>query len=183
MNATTERDEGFTVLDGVALVIAAAVASVHLRTPVNQAMGAGWGLVWATFAGVVLTGSGPFLFLFRRLIRRPRGYPRPGDRLWAILGLPWVLTAPFRSSPGPSTLHPSTDAYSTALTLGVAASSAAVVVILWKTWMRPHPQKKPIGPVGSSWTDRLGLALAVTWPLQTGFLLIVLDSLALVTRR
>src|SRR4051794_23667601 len=94
------RDDGFTVLDGVSLVVAAAVASVHMRTPVQIASGAGWGLVWIAFAGVGLWAAGSILYVVRRYGRRPEGYPRLGDRLWGVLGLPWVVSAPLRSSPG-----------------------------------------------------------------------------------
>ena len=84
-----------TLLDGVALVAGAAIASVHLRggRPARDLPGAGWALIWLTFAGVALTASGPFLRAIRRLSGRPGTPPRLGDRLWALLGAPWVLAA------------------------------------------------------------------------------------------
>src|SRR5207249_1319831 len=83
--------DGFTLLDGAALVTGAAVASVHIREAIadGHLLGPGWALAWLSFAGIALTAAGPFVFLLRRLGRRPPGYPRIGDRLWALLGGPW----------------------------------------------------------------------------------------------
>src|SRR4051794_40855960 len=97
--AVEERIEaiggGFTVLDGAALVVGAAVASVHIRSavPADGLNGLGWAMLWMPLAGVALTAAGPFVFLVRRYGRRPIGYPAVGDRLWCLLGLPWLLTA------------------------------------------------------------------------------------------
>jgi hypothetical protein len=170
-----DRDDGFTVLDGVALVVAAAVASVHMKTPVDVARGAGWGLVWLAFAGVGLSAAGPILYVARRYGRRPDGYPRMGDRLWAILGSPWIVAAPFRSSRvagGGRAL----GIYDMTLTLSVGAASLLVLAILWKVWVMVPPRSRPVQETRSSWTARLGMALSVAWPLQCGFLLVVLDS-------
>ena len=54
MDGPGGRGGGFRVVDGAALVVGAAVASVHLRSPVSLAVGLGWGLVWLTFAGVAM---------------------------------------------------------------------------------------------------------------------------------
>lgn len=175
MDGGTDRDDGFTVLDGAALVVAAAVASVHMRTPVTKAVGAGWGLVWITFAGVAATAAGPILLAVRRYGRRPRGYPRLGDRLWALLGSPWILTAPLR----PSRLGPEPSApglYGTGLTVAVGAACLVVGAVLWKAWVLKPPGAGEVrdGPV--PWTEKVGMVLSVAWPLQCGFLLVVLDS-------
>src|SRR4051794_13767557 len=87
---------GVTVLDGGALVVGAAVASIHIRAALrdeDRLDGLGWALLWLTLAGVALTAAGPFVFLVRRYGRRPTGYPRTGDWLWLALGLPWILAA------------------------------------------------------------------------------------------
>src|SRR5262245_62922958 len=93
--------DGFRVLDGAALVMGAAVASVHIRNVIRDNLGAfGWVLVWCTFSWVALTASGPFLFLVRRFARRLPRYPQVGDGLWALLGIPWLMTALVRSTVG-----------------------------------------------------------------------------------
>ena len=90
---------GFSVLDGAAIVTGAAVASIQIRGVIRDNLTApGWVLIWGTFAWVALTATGPFLFLVRRFLRRLAGYPKVGDALWAVLGIPWLLTAVLRSA-------------------------------------------------------------------------------------
>ncbi len=93
---------GFSVLDGAALVMGSAIASIHtLRVMRSDLTGAGWIMIWLTFAWVGVTAAGPFLFLARRFGRRLPDYPKIGDRLWALLGLPWLVTAVLQSgAPG-----------------------------------------------------------------------------------
>lgn len=173
-----ERSDGggFTVLDGVALVMGAAVASIHLRELVSQRRdltALGWGLVWLTFTGVALSATGPFLFLERRYGRRPAGYPRRGDWLWAVLGLPWSVTAALRPAPGPPGRASEATLYALLLGLLLGAASLIALGVVWNTWVIRPPvasQGSPPAP----WTDRVGLALAVAWPLQCGFGLVVL---------
>src|ERR1700761_8912170 len=94
-----DKGGGFSVLDGVAMVMGSAIASVHtLRVMRGDLTGAGWVMLWLTFAGVAITATGPFLYLGRRFARRLAGYPRIGDRLWAMLGVPWILTAVIQSA-------------------------------------------------------------------------------------
>jgi hypothetical protein len=166
-----EAGGGFTVLDGAALVIGAAVASVHIRgaVPAESLGGVGWALLWITLSGVAVTAAGPFVFLARRYWRRPADYPRLGDWLWLLLGLPWLATAALRTgSPraGPSTL------YVGALGLGTLVASIAALVAVWKTWVMVPPDDDPDGP-RPHWTERLGLVLAVAWPLQCGFAMVI----------
>ncbi len=158
------------------MIVAAAVASVHLRTPVEIAVGAGWALVWFTFSGIAVTTTGTFVYLARRYLgRRAPGYPRLGDRLWAVLGVPWVIMSPLSRGPG------RIDLYSFPLMLGVGGACLAVLAALWRAWV--------IGPASARgdsprpWTDRVGLAVAFAWPLQVGFLLIVLDSESMLVSR
>jgi hypothetical protein len=175
MDVSADRDDGFTVLDGAALVVASAVASVHMRGPVQAAVGAGWGLLWVAFAGVGLTAAGPILYLMRRYGRRPEGYPRIGDRLWALLGTPWLIASPFRAGPV-GEVSRSLGLYASLLTFSVAAACIAVPAVLWKVWVLTPPQARPPAHGPSPWTARMGLAIAVAWPLQCGLLLVVLDS-------
>jgi hypothetical protein len=178
MEGRAERvADGFTLLDGAALVTGAAVASVHIRAAIadGHLLGPGWALAWMTFAGVALTASGPFVFLLRRLGRRPAGYPRSGDWLWALLGTPWVLTALIPPSlPGGSEPR-GADLYALVLTVGIGAACLVALAVVWHTWVLVAPEVLArAGP--SPWTDRVGRVLAVAWPLQCSFGLVVIGG-------
>lgn len=175
VDQTADRDTGFSVLDGVALVVAAAVASVHMRSLVNLATGAGWALVWVALAGVSLTAAGPFVLIVRKYLRRLDQYPRLGDRLWALLGTPWVVSAPFRSARTGVELH-GLGLYGIALSVTLGAACLVILFVLWQKWVHLVPTAKIATDKPKLWTERLGMVLAVAWPLQFGFLLIVLDS-------
>ena len=93
-----DTGEGFSVLDGAALVMGSAIASIHtLRVMRSDLTGAGWIMIWITFTWVAVTATGPFLYLARRFARRMADYPKIGDRLWALLGIPWLATAAVQS--------------------------------------------------------------------------------------
>jgi hypothetical protein len=164
--------QGLTLLDVAALVTGAAVASVHIRGAVpNPVASAGSVLVWLTFAGVAVTAAGPLVFLARRFGRRPPGYPRAGDWLWLLLGMPWILTALIQTA----TAGAGTGRgvlYVEGLSLGLALVCLIALGMVWKTWVAvPAEQLARTGP--RPWTDRVGLILAVLWPLQCGFGLVV----------
>jgi hypothetical protein len=171
------------VLDGVALVLGAAIASVHLRDLVSQPRhltALGWGLVWITFTGVALSAAGPFLFLERRFGRRPPRYPQAGDWLWVALGLPWSTTALLRPQSGSKALSmltgtavPAWDLYTSTLWLSLSASTLAALIVVWKQWVM-SPSRLTGKPMTVAWTDCVGLGLAIAWPLQWGFMLVVL---------
>jgi hypothetical protein len=166
---------GFTLLDGAALVGGAAAASVHVRGAVPVELpGGGWVLVWITFAGVAITTAGPFVFLERRFGRRAKGYPRVGDVLWAILGVPWLLTALLRAA-APSTGPRPDELVSAGLSFGLSLASVIALAVVWGTWVLVPPERvSPGGP--TPWTNRVGLVLAVAWPLQCGFGLVFLGK-------
>ena len=167
---------GFTVPDGAALVIGAAVASVHVRGAIPRGEpldGTGLGLLCVTLSGVALTAAGPFLFLFRRYVRRPAGYPRPGDWLWLVLGLPWLASVPLRvDAAGLGARGGPTELYPLVLGLGTAAASLTALGVVWTTWVLAPPDR-PLPAAPAPWTDRVGLVLAVAWPLQCGFAMVV----------
>ncbi len=76
-----------------------AIASIHtLRVIRSDLTGAGWVMLWLTFAWVAVTSTGPFLYLGRRFARQLADYPGIGDRLWAILGIPWLMSAVIQSA-------------------------------------------------------------------------------------
>ena len=175
MSGSARREATFTLLDGVALVVAAAVASVHMKTPVESASGTGWVLVWLALAGVGLTAAGPILYLARRFGRSLPGYPRLGDQLWGLLGAPWVVTAPLRTSRAvgyPRALQ----TYGITLTATVVTACLIVLAVLWRKYVLTPPTTTAKCPGPTSWTDRLGLLVSVAWPLQCGYLLLVLGS-------
>ena len=167
---------GFTLLDGAAAVIGAAVASVHFREAVLQDLTLlGWSLIWVTFAGVAVSTTGPFLFLERRYGRRPEGFPGIGDWLWLVLGLPWVASALVRPRTGSSTALAASGAmglYQLTLWCSLGAACLVALAVIWKTWVAVSPERAERVGAGS-WTDRVGLVLAVCWPLQWGFGLVV----------
>jgi hypothetical protein len=161
---------GFGVLDGAAMVIGAAVASVHIRGVIRDNLAApGWALVWGTFAWVALTAAGPFLMAIRRFVRRLADYPKVGDFLWTVLGLPWLLTAVLRSAaPGDATL------VAVGLFVGLGIASAIVMTVVWKRWVMVTPEVAA-RTASPPWTNRVGLFLSVAWPIQYGAVLVVID--------
>src|SRR4051812_19676204 len=161
--------DGFSVLDGVALVAGAAVASVHMRgVLVEELFGPGWVIVVGTFAWVALTAAGPFLFLVRKYARSMTSYPRVGDALWAGLGLPWLLTALIQTAPMPSQPGvPPGQVPATLLMIGLGASSLVALAVVWGTWVMVTPQKAS-ETFSRPWTNRVGLILLIAWPIQCG---------------
>jgi hypothetical protein len=171
-----ELGGGFGVLDGVALVAGAAVASVHIRSAVPEFDGPlDWVWAWCLFSWLSLTSAGPYLFLVRRFFTRPGGYPRLGDQLWGLAGLPWLLAAMVR------TFEPSSEvvagrldpAYIGCLGIGLAIVAMVTVPVLAAKFLLVDP-RRPKKPQPSPWTHRLGLMLAVAWPIQCGVGLVVM---------
>jgi hypothetical protein len=173
-----ETGGGLSVLDGAALVTGAAVASIHIRAVLRdseQLATPGWLLIWGTFAWVALTAAGPFLFLVRRFLRRLAGYPNVGDALWAVLGLPWILTAVIRSGlPGDPQQRDALFGLGLSILLGLACLIALGVV--WKRWVMVSPEEAA-RTASAPWTNRVGLVLAVGWPIQCGVGLVVSERL------
>lgn len=173
---------GFTLLDGIALVIGAAIASVHVKqaAPTDPLTGTGWVMMWLTFAGVALTASGPFLALIRRLSGRPGTALRLGDWLWVLLGAPWGLAAIPRIVTGARNDEQhdlARQLYDVFLITGLGAASLVTLVIVWARWVivSPNAPDESLRTSGS-WTDRIGLTLAVAWPLQCAFGMVVLGT-------
>src|SRR3954467_1745502 len=127
------------VLDGVSLVMGSAIASVHiLRVIRSEFTGAGWVMVWITFALVAVTATGPFIFLARRFSRKLPGYPKIGDLLWVMLGLPWLVTAILQSaSPGQDPRN--NPLVAVTLGVGLAIACIAALVVVWGTWVMVPP--------------------------------------------
>jgi len=169
----TTRPGGITMLDAAALVTGAAVASVHFREFTGEIAAltpVGWLFLVSAFAWLGLTAAGPFVFLVRRFSRRPEGYPGPGDGLWLAFGLPWVAAALLRSGAG-SLIDGGNAAYVNALFLGLFAASALGLRRLLARFpgTEPGPWHVPgTPPRHESWTQLIGRAVTVAWPLQLG---------------
>ena len=170
MREQAESGSGFSVLDGVALVTGAAVASVHIRGVIRAGLnGFGWALIWGTFTWVALTAAGPFVFLVRRFARRLPDYPKVGDGLWAVLGLPWLATAVLKSAaPGAEESR-----NETLLAVGLAVASMIALSVVWRQWVMVTPEQAS-RTASPPWTNRVGLILSVAWPIQCGLGLLVL---------
>jgi len=169
MDSREQRDR-LTVLDGAALVMGSAIASLHVLRVMRSGLSiAGWAMLTLTFTWLAVTATGPFLYIARRYIRRPPDYPDVGDRLWALLGLPWLLTAILQAV----SLGDSRDSL-VWMTLmgGLAVASVIAVVEVWSTWVMVPPEEAEWVESGS-WTNRVGLVLAIAWPIQCGLGLIV----------
>ncbi len=166
---------GFSVLDGAALVMGSAIASIHtLRVMRSDLTGAGWIMLWLTFTWVALTSTGPFLYLARRFARRLNDYPKIGDRLWAMLGIPWLLTAVIQSATAGGTEPRQNPLFATTLGVGLGLVCLVALGVVWSTWVVVPPEQAA-RVEGSPWTNRVGLVLAITWPIQCGLGLVVLS--------
>ena len=170
------KDSGrdITVLDCLALVMGSAIASVHiLRIMRSGLTAAGWVMVCLTFAWVALTSAGPFIFLARRYSRRLSGYPKVGDWLWAVMGLPWLVTAILQSAlPGEDPRQ--SPLFSLTLSVSLAVACAICTAVVWGTWVMVPPERASVIE-GQPWTNRVGLILSIAWPIQCGLGMVVLS--------
>jgi hypothetical protein len=135
--------------------------------------GAGWIMIWITFTWVAITAAGPFLFLARRFARRLPEYPKIGDRLWALLGLPWLATAVVQSA-APGTEPRQDSLFATTLSAGLAIVCLITLGVIWNTWVMVSPEQAA-RVEGSPWTNRVGLILSIAWPIQCGLGMVVLS--------
>ncbi|QEH36158.1 hypothetical protein OJF2_47180 [Aquisphaera giovannonii] len=155
------------VLDVLALVMGSAIACVHvLRIMRGGLSSAGWVMACLMFAYVSLTAAGPFVFMERKYSRRLPGYPRTGDILWAMLGLPWVVSALLQAAMSDEDPRQNPLFFST-LTVGLALACTGALAIIWGKWVVAPPHRAEAFESGP-WTNRVGLFLAVAWPIQCG---------------
>jgi len=165
---------GFSVLDLVAIVMGSAIASIHVLRIMREELSAGaWIMLCLVFCGVGLTAAGPFVFLARRFVRREPGYPRIGDRLWALLGIPWMASAILKSAtPGNAPRYE--PLFGTTLCVGLGIVCMSALAVVWSTWVMVPPEQAA-RLEGGAWTNRVGLIVAIAWPLQCGLGMIVLS--------
>jgi hypothetical protein len=160
---------GLTMLDAAALVTGGAVASVHFR-PFEEEIGGltplGFSFLVLAFAWLAVTAAGPFVYLVRRYGRRRPGYPSPPDLLWLAFGLPWAIAALYRSI-AESMSTAANILYGNALFIGLALASGLAVFRLKRAWSALDAARTSKAP-RRTWTEWIGTAIAVAWPLQLG---------------
>jgi hypothetical protein len=168
-----DRGGGFTVLDGAALVVGAAIASVHVvGIRRGDLAGTGWIMIGLTFCWIAMTAAGPFLYVGRRFIRRLPNYPKIGDRLWALLGLPWLGAALLQSAtPGAEPRH--NPIFSAILTVGLGLVCFIALIVVWTNWVI-LPSEQAAKTEAAPWTNSVGLLLSIAWPIQCGLGMVVL---------
>jgi hypothetical protein len=169
-----EQGSGFSIMDGAALVVGAAIASVHvLGIRRVDLSGPGQVMIGLTFCWIAMTAAGPFLYLGRRFIRRLPDYPKTGDRLWSLLGLPWLVTAILQSAtPGTEPRH--NPLFSATLIIGLSVVCLIALIVVWGTWVMVTPAQSA-QVEAAPWTNRLGLILSIAWPIQCGLGMVVLS--------
>lgn len=168
----SQTGPGFSVLDGAAVVAGAAVASVHVRAVIHEELTiAAWSIILLAFFWIALTASGPMLLIVRGWFRRSPNYPRIGDVLWGVLGAPWVLTAPLESpviGTGPTHVP-----LVVGLVVGLGVACMTALGVVWSKWVIVT-REEAHSAFGPPWTNRVGLILAITWPLQCAVALVIL---------
>jgi len=169
-----DRGDGFSVLDGAALVMGSAIASIHILGVRRWDLsGTGWFMVGITFTWVAITAAGPFIFLERLYVRRLSDYPKIGDRLWALLGIPWLATAVVQSASASSEPRHN-PLFTTTLSVGLAIVCLIALAVLWSTWVMVPPERAA-QIEAAPWTNRVGLILSIAWPIQCGLGMVVLS--------
>jgi hypothetical protein len=151
-----------------------AIASIHVLRVIREDMSVGgWIMISLVFAGVTLTAAGPFVFVARRYVRRQPDYPKTGDRLWALLGLPWLASAILKSAT-PGTEPRYEPFFATTLSVGLGIVCMTALAVVWNTWVVVPPEQAARTETGP-WTNRVGLIVAIAWPIQCGLGMIVLS--------
>jgi hypothetical protein len=169
----TDTGEGLSVLDVAALVMGSAIASVHILCVMRDDLsGAGWLMMGVTFTWVAITAAGPFIFLARRYVRRLSNYPKIGDSLWALLGIPWLASAVIQSAAPGSDSRPNT-LFTMTLSIGLAIVCLIALAVVWSTWVMVSPAQAA-RIEAAPWTNRVGLILSIAWPIQCGMAMVIL---------
>lgn len=112
------------------------------------------------------------------MLALPRARPHPkkrlGDYLWALLGLPWWLSGLPLAFLGDVRIAPAAEElYALGLLVSLGLANVLVAGLVWSCWIaRPEvpEDEERVAPL----SHRLGLLLAVCWPIQLGFGLLAL---------
>lgn len=168
------KRRGLTLLDVSALVVGAALASVHARPAfIQQTSVLGRAMVVPAFLVMTLTAAGPFLLLIRRWADGVVVGPADDLRYWSSLGLPWIVAALVRAGfPGARV------AVQVVLFAGLLMASVHIVVDQWRSQVHPHDDPAPPEPATrpSHWTNPVSSAIAIAWPLQFACGMLVQDQ-------
>ena len=137
-----DSGEGFSVLDGGALVMGSAIASIHIlgcpavgpfrrglahgRDHIHLGRRDGGGPVHLPGAAVC-----PSICPTIRKI---------GDRLWAMLGIPWLVTALVQSA-APSSEPRHNPLFIMTLSMGLAIVCLIALAVVWSTWVMVPPEQ------------------------------------------
>jgi hypothetical protein len=168
-----DTGEGFSVLDGGALVMGSAIASVHiLRIMTAELSPARLVVIAITFTWIAVTAAGSFFFLERRFARKIENYPRVGDSLWALLGIPWLSTAILQAA-SPSSDPRSSGLFTMTLSVGLAIVCMIALAVIWASWVMVSPEEAA-RIEEPPWTNRLGFLLSIAWPIQCGLAMVIL---------
>ena len=90
-----------------------------------------------------------------------------------MLGVPWLLTAVIQSATAGSEPRQN-SLFSMTLGVGLALVCLAALAVVWSTWVMVPPEQAA-RIEASPWTNRVGLILAIAWPIQCGLGLVVLN--------
>lgn len=157
-----------TTADIMAFTIGAAFALLHLKRALGPDVSTP-GLVVGTLAFLWLTATtaGPFVVLFRRMARVEFEGESVGERLWMVLGAPWILSSLFAwLESGFPTL---------VLAVGIAQACLLALIEVWRRWIAVSTEEAEAVFIGA-WTNRFGMILAIAWPVQIALLLVVAAS-------
>ncbi len=64
--------------------------------------------------------------------------------------------------------------FAATLVVGLGLTSLTALGAVWTTWVMVSPEQAARVEVGP-WTNRIGLVLAIAWPIQCGLGLVVLN--------
>ncbi|WP_165065497.1 hypothetical protein [Paludisphaera rhizosphaerae] len=158
------HDSRLTTADFMAFTIGAAFALLHLKRALGPDVSTP-GLIVGSLAFLWLTATtaGPFVVLFRRMAGVESEGPTVGDRLWLVLGAPWILSSLFAwlQSGFPAIV----------LAVGVAEACLLAMIEVWRRWISVSAEEAKVAFSGA-WTNRFGMILAIAWPVQIALLLI-----------
>ena len=90
-----------------------------------------------------------------------------------MLGVPWLLTAVIQSATAGSEPRQN-SLFTTTLSVGLGLVCLITLGVVWTTWVMVPPEQAARVEV-APWTNRVGLILAITWPIQCGLGLVVLS--------
>jgi hypothetical protein len=149
----------------LAAMTGVAIAAFNLRAAITDNRDSGEMIFFALVGlGIALTAAGPTMWF---LGQRPRiAAERMGPMLWAILGAPWWIATLDLSLELPG--HLSLYQLIVGPMIWVINVLALVALILGWSATVVRNTGRPV-----SWSQGIGMALAVAWPVQIGLGLVV----------